>query len=267
MTKAGISPGLFLRVGLIVDVCLGCRREEPGAGHAFLFRSPVDEPEYTGREGHIHAHWLFRLGVDGDELVQGAFRDVDFKFAAVRFGLGLGRSQTGRYGKGRAAIRLDLEPAGGRVLCRFEGFLQRVAEGVAAFQIREEYAERAVFLRQKLCDVVVSHTHLEYMGLAGAFAPSRGLTKFQAALLLDALEGGERDFLFRVGNRGLSGLRGVPEVPVASGRPGDNLNPTILFQPLDDLFARHPVPPSFRCVLNTHLGRICQAFDVYFVCI
>lgn len=151
--------------------------------------------------------------------------------------------------------------------CRFEGFLQRVAEGVAAFQIREEYAERAVFLRQKLCDVVVSHTHLEYMGLAGAFAPSRGLTKFQAALLLDALEGGERDFLFRVGNRGLSGLRGVPEVPVASGRPGDNLNPTILFQPLDDLFARHPVPPWFRCVLNTHLGRICQAFDVYFVCI
>ena len=167
MTKAGISPGLFLRVGLIVDVCLGCRREEPGAGHAFLFRSPVDEPEYTGREGHIHAHWLFRLGVDGDELVQGAFRDVDFKFAAVRFGLGLGRSQTGRNRKGRAAIHLDLEPAGGRVLCRFKGFLQRVAEGVATFQIREEYAERAVFLRQKLCDVVVSHTHLEYMGLAG----------------------------------------------------------------------------------------------------
>ena len=62
-------------------------------------------------------------------------------------------------------------------------------------------------------------------------------------------------------------LCGVPEVPVASGRPGDNLNPTILFQPLDDLFARHPVPPCFRCVLNTHLGRICQAFDVYFVCI
>lgn len=100
MTKAGISPGLFLCVGLIADVRLGCRRKEPGAGHAFLFRSPVDEPEHAGREGHIHAHGLFRLGVDGDELVQGAFRDVDFKLAAVRFGLGLGRSQTGRGRRG-----------------------------------------------------------------------------------------------------------------------------------------------------------------------
>ena len=94
----GIFVILTLGVGLIADVRLGCRREEPGAGHAFLFRRPVDEPEHAGREGHIHAHGLFRLGVDGDELVQGAFRDVDFKFAAVRFGLGLGRRPTGRGG-------------------------------------------------------------------------------------------------------------------------------------------------------------------------
>ena len=142
----------ILRVGLIADVRLGCRREEPGAGHAFLFRRPVDEPEHAGREGHIHAHGLFRLGVNGDELVQGAFRDVDFKFAAVRFGLGLGRSQTGRDGKGRAAIRLDLEPAGGSL--PDPGRIRRTCRLPAAKTVRcsgEPYTPRIYGVGGGLC--------------------------------------------------------------------------------------------------------------------